>query len=131
MMEKEYLKISDLNNYIKGLLDKDIFLNKVYLKGEISNFKNHTRGHLYFTLKDDTSRISAVMFQSSALKLTFEPEDGMNVLVEGRISAYPAQGSYQIYIDKMEPDGLGALYIEYEKLNNYINILIEKSDQAS
>ena len=116
MMEKEYLKISDLNNYIKGLLDKDIFLNKVYLKGEISNFKNHTRGHLYFTLKDDTSRISAVMFQSSALKLTFEPEDGMNVLVEGRISAYPAQGSYQIYIDKMEPDGLGALYIEYEKL---------------
>ncbi len=116
MMEKEYLKISDLNNYIKGLLDKDIFLNKVYLKGEISNFKNHTRGHLYFTLKDDTSRISAVMFQSSAVKLTFEPEDGMNVLVEGRISAYPAQGSYQIYIDKMEPDGLGALYIEYEKL---------------
>jgi exodeoxyribonuclease VII large subunit len=115
-MEKEYLKISDLNNYIKGLLDKDIFLNKVYLKGEISNFKNHTRGHLYFTLKDDTSRISAVMFQSSAVKLTFEPEDGMNVLVEGRISAYPAQGSYQIYIDKMEPDGLGALYIEYEKL---------------
>ena len=97
-------------------MDRDIFLNKIYLKGEISNFKNHTRGHLYFTLKDDYSRLSAVMFQSSAAKLTFVPEDGMNVLVEGRISAYPAQGSYQIYVDKMEPDGLGALYIEYEKL---------------
>ena len=116
MIATEYIKISDLNNYIKSLLDKDTFLNKVYLKGEISNFKNHTRGHLYFTLKDDTSRISAVMFQSSAVKLTFVPEDGMNVLVEGRISAYPAQGSYQIYVDKMEVDGLGILYIEYEKL---------------
>lgn len=115
-MNKEYLKISELNNYIKSVLDKDTFLNKVYLKGEISNFKNHTRGHLYFTLKDDTSRISAVMFQSSAVKLTFNPEDGMNVLVSGRISAYPAQGSYQVYVDTMEPDGLGALYIEYEKL---------------
>ena len=115
-MNQEYIKISELNNYIKSLLDKDHFLNKIYLKGEISNFKNHTRGHLYFTLKDDTSRISAVMFQNSAVKLTFTPEDGMNVLVEGRISAYPAQGTYQIYVDKMEPDGLGALYIEYEKL---------------
>lgn len=120
-MEKEYIKISDLNNYIKNILDKDIFLNKIYLKGEISNFKNHTRGHLYFTLKDDTSRLSAVMFQSSASYLTFEPEDGMNVLVEGRISAYPAQGSYQIYVEKMEPDGLGALYVEYEKLKKKLS----------
>lgn len=115
-MEQEYIKISELNNYIKSLLDKDHFLNKIYLKGEISNFKNHTRGHLYFTLKDDESRISAIMFQNNATKLTFTPEDGMNVLVSGRISAYPAQGSYQIYVDKMEPDGLGTLYIEYEKL---------------
>ena len=122
-MNKEYLKISELNNYIKNLLDGDIFLNRVYLKGEISNFKNHTRGHLYFTLKDDTSRISAVMFQSSAVKLTFTPEDGMNVLVSGRISAYPAQGSYQIYIDKMEVDGLGALYIEYEKLKKKLAMM--------
>lgn len=120
-MEKEYIKISELNNYIKSLLDKDIFLNKIYLKGEISNFKNHTRGHLYFTLKDDTARLSAVMFQSNASKLTFVPEDGMNVLVSGRISAYPAQGSYQIYIENMEPDGLGALYIEYEKLKKKLS----------
>ena len=122
-MNINYIKISELNNYIKSILDKDAFLNRVYIKGEISNFKNHTRGHLYFTLKDDTSRISAVMFQSSAVKLTFNPEDGMNVLVSGRISAYPAQGSYQIYVDKMEVDGLGALYIEYEKLKKKLAAL--------
>ncbi|MEG1506432.1 MAG: exodeoxyribonuclease VII large subunit [Bacilli bacterium] len=115
-MEREYLNISEVNNYIKSILDGDSFLNKVYLKAEISNFKSHTRGHLYFTLKDDASRINAVMFMNSAAKLTFEPSDGMNVLIEGRISAYPAQGTYQIYIDKMEVDGIGALYIEFEKL---------------
>ena len=115
-MNDKYINITDLNNYIKSRIDSDGFLNKVYLKGEISNFKNHTRGHLYFTLKDDTSRISAVMFMNQAKYLSFVPEDGMNVLVEGRISAYPAQGSYQIYIEKMEVDGIGALYIEFEKL---------------
>ncbi len=120
-MNKEYIKISELNNYIKSILDEDVFLNKVYLRGEISNFKNHTRGHLYFTLKDDDARLSAVMFQSRASGLTFVPEDGMNVLVEGRISAYPTAGTYQIYIDKMEPDGLGVLYIEYEKLKKKLS----------
>ncbi len=115
-MQDKYLKISDLNNYIKNIFDDNPYLKKVYLRGEISNFKNHTRGHLYFTLKDDASRISAVMFYSSAVSLKFAPEDGMNVLVEGRISCYPAQGTYQIYVDKMEPDGLGNLYIEFEKL---------------
>lgn len=116
LIEEKYLKISDLNQYIKVMFDENQFLRKIYLKGEISNFKNHTRGHLYFTLKDDTSRISAVMFYNNALGLTFKPEDGMNVLVEGRISCYPAQGTYQIYVEKMEMDGLGNLYIEYEKL---------------
>lgn len=115
-MQDKYIKISDLNTYIKSIFDENPYLKKVYLRGEISNFKNHTRGHLYFTLKDDTSRISAVMFYSSAISLNFAPEDGMNVLVEGRISCYPAQGTYQIYVDKMEPDGLGNLYIEFEKL---------------
>ncbi len=115
-MENNYLNISELNNYIKSLLDQDTFLNKIYLKGEISNFKNHTRGHFYFSLKDDTSRISAIMFASSAKSVSFVPEDGMNVLIEGRISAYPAQGSYQVYVEKMELDGLGALMLEYEKL---------------
>lgn len=114
--EEKYLSISDLNEYIKVMFDENSFLRKIYLKGEISNFKNHTRGHLYFTLKDETSRISAVMFYNRALSLKFKPEDGMNVLVEGRISCYPAQGTYQIYVDSMEMDGLGNLYIEYEKL---------------
>lgn len=120
-MQDKYIKISDLNTYIKSIFDENPYLKKVYLRGEISNFKNHTRGHLYFTLKDDASRISAVMFYSSAITLKFNPEDGMNVLVEGRISCYPAQGSYQIYVDKMEPDGLGNLYIEFEKLKEKLN----------
>ena len=98
------------------MFENNPHLQKVYLKGEISNFKNHTRGHLYFTLKDEEARISAVMFAGSTRTLSFKPEDGMNVLVEGRISCYPAQGSYQIYVDKMELDGIGNLYIEYEKL---------------
>ena len=116
MIEQEYLKIGELNNYIKSILDKDTFLNHVYIKGEISNFKNHTTGHLYFTLKDETSRINAVMFNGNAKFLDFKPEDGMNVLIIGRVSAYPTSGSYQIYVEKMQPDGIGNLYIEYEKL---------------
>lgn len=115
-MEDKYISITRLNNYIKSMFENNPHLQKVYLKGEISNFKNHTRGHLYFTLKDEEARISAVMFAGSTRTLSFKPEDGMNVLVEGRISCYPAQGSYQIYVDKMELDGIGNLYIEYEKL---------------
>lgn len=115
-MNHEYLDISQVNNYIKNLLDKDFFLSKVYIKGEISNFKNHSRGHLYFTLKDDNSRINAVMFAGNASSLTFVPKNGDSVLIEGRVSAYPASGSYQIYVDKMELDGIGRLFVEYEKL---------------
>lgn len=120
-MEDKYISIGELNQYIKHIFDENLYLRKVYLRGEISNFKNHTRGHLYFTLKDDTSRISAVMFYSSAITLNFKPEDGMNVLVEGRISCYPTAGTYQIYVDKMEVDGLGALYIEFEKLKEKLS----------
>ena len=98
------------------MFDSNNTLQRVYLKGEISNFKRHTSGHLYLTLKDEESRISAIMFRSAAASLKFTPEDGMNVLVTGRISAYPAGGNYQIYIDKMEVDGLGNLYVEFEKL---------------
>lgn len=98
------------------MFDSNNTLQRVYLKGEISNFKRHTSGHLYLTLKDEESRISAIMFRSAATSLKFTPEDGMNVLVTGRISVYPAGGNYQIYIDKMEVDGLGNLYVEFEKL---------------
>lgn len=115
-MNNEYITISDLNHYIKDLFDDNLFLKKVYLKGEISNFKAHTRGHLYFTLKDEGSRLNAVMFSYQANSLKFTPVDGMKVLVSGKISVYEATGAYQIYIDEMEQDGLGNLYIEFEKL---------------
>ena len=115
-MQDKYISITKLNNYLKAMFDNNPHLQKVYLKGEISNFKGHTRGHLYFTLKDENSRLSAVMFAGNTHNLSFKPEDGMNVLVEGRVSTYPATGAYQIYVEKMELDGLGNLYIEYEKL---------------
>jgi len=115
-MNTNYITVSQLTKYIKYKIDNDQNLVKIYLKGEISNFKPHTRGHLYFTLKDETTRINAVMFSTSAEKLNFTPVDGMTVLVTGRISIYEATGSYQIYVDKMEEDGLGNLYVAFEKL---------------
>ena len=115
-MNNNYITITQINDYIRMMFDSNSYLKKVYLKGEISNFKNHSSGHLYLTLKDENSRISAIMFRSQASKLSFRPEDGMNVLVTGHVSVYPAGGNYQIYIDQMEQDGLGNLYVEYEKL---------------
>ena len=120
-MDREYITISELNHYIKGVMEDNIFLNKVYLKGEISNFKAHTRGHLYFTLKDEGSRLNAVMFSYQANGLKFEPVDGMKVLVCGKISVYEATGAYQIYVESMEQDGLGNLYIEFEKLKKKLS----------
>lgn len=115
-MEKKYISVTTLTKYLKNKFDTDPNIQSVALTGEISNFKGHTRGHLYFTLKDETSRINAVMFQFNANKLTFVPEDGMTVLVTGRISIYEATGNYQIYIETMEAEGLGNLYLKYEAL---------------
>lgn len=115
-MNNNYITISDLTKYIKAKFDFDSHLQKVYVKGEVSNFKHHTSGHLYFTLKDEKSRILAVRFYNRYKPLNFEIEDGMKVLVCGRISVYESTGNYQIYVDEIEPDGLGALYIEFEKL---------------
>ena len=115
-MDVQYITIGALNNYLKKLFDNDNNLKDVYLKGEISNFKAHTRGHFYFTLKDETSRINAVMFSYKASMLSFLPADGMKVLVRGKVSIYEATGSYQIYVEEMSQDGLGNLYIEFEKL---------------
>ena len=112
----EYKTITEVNTYIKSFIDSNSNLQSVYIKGEISNFKNHSRGHLYFTLKDEGSRLNAVMFYGNAIKLSFTPEDGMNVLIRGRISSYIAQGSYQVYVEEMDLDGVGNLYIEFEKL---------------
>ncbi len=115
-MDIKYYTITALNRAIKNMFDSKPELNRVYIKGEISNFKHHTRGHLYFTLKDENSRIAAVMFSSAASKMNFEPEDGMKVLVCGRVTVYEATGGYQIYVEQMDMDGIGNLYLEYEKL---------------
>lgn len=115
-MQDKYISVSQLTRYIKFKIDNDENLRQVFLKGEISNFKAHTRGHYYFTLKDETSRINAVMFSSQVSKMKFLPEDGMKVLVTGRISVYEATGGYQIYVDEMIEDGIGNLYIQFEQL---------------
>ena len=120
-MDKNYITISALNRYLKFKFDEDIYLQDIYLKGEISNFKPHTRGHYYFTLKDEESRINAVMFASSTKNLKFRPSDGMRVLVRGKISVYPSSGSYQIYVSDMDEDGLGNLYVAFEQLKEKLS----------
>lgn len=115
-MTNNYITISELSKYIKSNFDNDVYLRKVYIKGEISNFKNHTTGHFYFSLKDSGSRINAVMFNSSARNIKFIPKDGMTVLVTGRVTVYEATGNYQIYVEEMVEDGLGNLYVAFEQL---------------
>ena len=115
-MERNYITVTQLTKYIKYKIDNDVNLENVYLKGEISNFKAHTRGHFYFTIKDENTRINAVMFSSSASKIKFIPTDGMKVLVSGKISVYEATGGYQIYVNEMLEDGVGNLYIAFEQL---------------
>lgn len=111
------LSVSQLNRYIKMNFDADENLANIFISGEISNFTNHYRtGHLYFTLKDDSAALRAVMFNSSAKRLKFMPEDGMKVIARGRVSVYEASGQYQLYVDDMQPDGVGALNLAYEQL---------------
>lgn len=111
------LTVSQLNLYVRSLLESDKNLSHLFVRAEISNFNNHYRsGHLYMTLKDDTALIKAVMFKASAQMLRFMPQDGMRVIVSGRVSIYERDGQYQFYIDDMQPDGVGALYIGYEQL---------------
>ncbi len=115
-MNDKYISVTQLTRYIKYKIDNDVNLNEVYLKGEISNFKAHSRGHYYFTLKDEGSRINAVMFSSQTRNVKFIPQDGMKVLVNGKISVYEANGGYQIYVNEMLEDGIGNLYIAFEQL---------------
>lgn len=119
-MDNDYLTVTDLTNYIKKKFDRDPYLGKVYLTGEISNFRLRPV-HQYFSLKDDNAKISAIMFKSAFSKIKFKPEEGMKVLVTGRISLYEATGNYQIYIESMEPDGVGALYQAYEQLKKKLS----------
>ncbi len=115
-MNDKYITVTQLTRYIKYKIDNDVNLNEVFLKGEISNFKAHSRGHYYFTLKDENSRINAIMFASSTRNLKFTPEDGMKVLVTGKISVFETTGQYQIYVNDMLEDGVGNLYIAFEQL---------------
>ena len=116
-MQKRIITVSELNEYLRMLFEYDEILRNIYIKGEISNFTNHYKtGHFYFSLKDAGGSVRAVMFRSSASKLKFKPENGMRVIVGGRVSVFPRDGQYQVYVDVMEPDGVGALYMAYEQL---------------
>ena len=116
MNDSKYLTVTAINKYLKYKFDNDKNLIDVFLKGEISNLKFHTTGHLYFSIKDENSKINAIMFSSSVKRLNFKPIDGSKVLIHGRISVYESSGSYQIYADEMLEDGVGNLYIAFEKL---------------
>lgn len=120
-MEEKYLTVTAITRYLKAKFDSDDNLRYVFLKGEISNFKNHTSGHLYFSVKDEGSKINAIMFSRNASSLDFKPVDGTKVLIQGRISVYEATGNYQIYVDKMIEDGVGNLYVAYEKLKKKLS----------
>ena len=116
-MEKRIITVSELNEYLKMLFEYDEVLRNIYIKGEISNFTNHYKtGHFYFSLKDAGGAVRAVMFRGNVSKLKFMPENGMRVIIGGRVSVFPRDGQYQIYAETMEPDGIGALYIAYEQL---------------
>ncbi len=110
------MSVSELNSYVKNILDSNSILSQVTVSGEISNFVNHGSGHLYFSLKDSSGQIRTVMFRSSAAGLRFSPSNGMKVIVKGSVSVYVKDGSYQLYATSMQPDGIGALYLAYEQL---------------
>lgn len=110
------LEVSQVNRYIKSVLSKDELLNNLWVKGEISNLKQHNSGHIYFTLKDETSILKCVMFRSQCYLLRFKPCNGMKVIVRGYISVFERDGQYQLYCEEIQPDGLGALYLAFEQL---------------
>ncbi|WP_125152262.1 exodeoxyribonuclease VII large subunit [Clostridium rectalis] len=117
-MHIKTLSVSDVNNYIKKIIDNDFILNNTLVSGEISNFKLHSSGHMYFSLKDEFSKINCVMFRSNTRNLRIIPENGMKVRIRGRISVYTKDGSYQLYCDEIQMQGLGELYIAFEKLKD-------------
>ena len=121
MNKDKYLTVGALTRYIKYKIDNDKHLKTVFLKGEISNFKMHSTGHMYFSIKDETSKINAIMFSRDAKNVTFEPKEGTKILVVGRISVYESTGNYQIYVSEMIEDGVGNLYIAFEKLKEKLS----------
>ncbi len=116
-MSDRLLTVTQLNEYLKLMMDSNPFLSDVFVHGEISNFTNHYKtGHFYFSVKDETGTLRAVMFRSAAQYVQFKPENGMKVILRGRVSVFPRDGQYQIYVNEMQPDGIGALYIAFEQL---------------
>jgi len=123
MSSAKIFTVKEINNYIKSILDHDVILSNLFIKGEISNYKLHSSGHAYFTLKDNDSKMKCVMFKGSAGKLKFMPEDGMAVVVQGYLSVYERDGNYQLYAMDMIPEGIGALYKAYEQLKQKLSAL--------
>ena len=121
-MKIEPISVTELNSYVKQKIGEDEYLNNVLVRGEISNFKNHYTGHLYFTLKDENSLIKCIMFKSYTQNLNFIPKDGMKVVVFGTVSVFERDGVYQIYCKAMQNDGMGDLYTKYEELKNKLQI---------
>ena len=121
-MPEWILEVSDLNEYVRAMLNADPALRSIRLRGEISNFKRHSSGHWYFTLKDDRCRISAVMFWQNAMRQSIRPMDGLSVIVAGQVSLYPESGTYQLYCENMRPDGVGTLYQQFEALKQKLQL---------
>ena len=115
-MDTIVLSVSQLNRYIKGIVEQDRILSRVTVRGELSNFKAHYSGHFYFALKDETSVIKCVMFKAYASQLKFMPESGMKVVISGRVSVFERDGQYQVYVDSMQVSGIGDLHVAYEQL---------------
>ena len=120
-MALQPVSVSQLTQYIKLLLDRDEILSQVCVRGELSNYKAHSSGHQYFTLKDEGAVISCVMFRSDAMRMRFRPESGMKVILYGRVSLFPKSGQYQIYVTSMQPDGVGALAVAFEQLKTRLH----------
>ena len=115
-MTGNILTVSEINGHVKMLLDSDFLLAGVYVKGELSNYKAYPSGHHYFTMKDSEAALRCVMFKSSAQKLKYRPENGMRAVAFGRVTVYPRDGVYQLYVESLMTDGVGELYYAYEKL---------------
>jgi len=113
---KYVLTVSEVNRYIREIISRDLILSNLWVKGEISNFKHHYTGHLYFTIKDEKSLLKCVMFKSQASELKFYPENGMKVIIKGYVSVFERDGQYQLYVEEMQPDGVGELHVAFEQL---------------
>ena len=115
-MSQQILSITQINEYIRTLMDSDVLLAGLAVRGEISNYKMYPSGHHYFTLKDEGGALKCVMFKGSAMRLRFRPENGMKVIAMGKISVYPRDGAYQLYCSNLTPDGVGDLHVAFEQL---------------